>query len=198
MSVGELQRKIDELERKFETLAVGQSLICQALENAGLMKNGEPKEPRRWDPEKINWTQAEGSKGLYDRYPAEGQKAEATVDYKNMLVALNRNAGKMRRDGYFYWLFRDSATVGRKQVGKSKGEPKQTTSAIDAAKNLFPKDLADILLFEEKEEYIVINPRQYLGSDNFAKIAAIVREAGGEYISAGKESHFRVPKGESR
>ncbi|NIV44534.1 hypothetical protein GWN49_06630 [Candidatus Bathyarchaeota archaeon] len=49
-------------------------------------------------------------------------------------------------------------------------------------------------MFEEKKEYVSIKPRQYLGSDNFAKIASIIRDEGGEYISAGKESHFRVPK----
>ncbi len=66
--------------------------------------------------------------------------------------------------------------------------------STDDLRTLFPKDLEDMLLFEEKEEYIVIRPRQYLGSDNFAKIAAIIRDQGGEYISAGKESHFRVPR----
>jgi hypothetical protein len=34
----------------------------------------------------------------------------------------------------------------------------------------------------------------FLGSENFAKIASAVRGMGGEYISAGKDSHFRVPK----
>lgn len=61
-------------------------------------------------------------------------------------------------------------------------------------KMMFPEDLEGLLNFEEKEEYIVIKPRQFLGSENFAKIAQIVRGAGGDYISAGKESHFRVPK----
>ena len=59
---------------------------------------------------------------------------------------------------------------------------------------LFPKDLEEMLTFEERGEYIVVKPRQYLGADNFAKIASIIREAGGEYISAGKESHFRIPR----
>ncbi len=72
----------------------------------------------------------------------------------------------------------------------SEGKKRST----DDVRTLFPKDLEDMLLFEEKEEYIVIRPRQYLGSDNFAKIASIVRDQGGEYISAGKESHFRVPR----
>ncbi len=66
--------------------------------------------------------------------------------------------------------------------------------STDDVRTLFPKDLEDMLLFEEKEEYIVVRPRQYLGSDNFAKIASIIRDQGGEYISAGKESHFRVPR----
>jgi len=57
---------------------------------------------------------------------------------------------------------------------------------------LFPKDLVDMLIFEEQGDAIIIRPRQYLGRENFAKIAAIVREAGGEYVSAGKESHFRI------
>lgn len=66
--------------------------------------------------------------------------------------------------------------------------------STDDLRTLFPKDLEDMLLFEEKEEYIVVRPRQFLGSDNFAKIASIIRDQGGEYISAGKESHFRVPR----
>lgn len=66
--------------------------------------------------------------------------------------------------------------------------------SADDVRNLFPKELEDMLLFEEKEDHIVIKPRLYLGSDNFAKIAAIIRDQGGEYISAGKESHFRVSR----
>ena len=58
----------------------------------------------------------------------------------------------------------------------------------------FPKELENMLFFEDAGSYIVIKPRAYLGSENFAKIASLVRGEGGEYISAGKESHFRVPK----
>jgi hypothetical protein len=59
---------------------------------------------------------------------------------------------------------------------------------------MFPEDLENLLSFEEKDQYVVIKPRQFLGSENFSKIASIVRGVGGEYISAGKASHFRVPK----
>jgi len=64
-------------------------------------------------------------------------------------------------------------------------------------RSAFPKELEDMLFFEDAGTHIIIKPRAYLGSENFAKIAAVVRGEGGEYISAGKESHFRVPK-ESR
>ena len=58
----------------------------------------------------------------------------------------------------------------------------------------FPEELEARLSFEEKDDYIIIKPKQFLGSENFAKIASVVRGMGGEYISAGKDSHFRVPK----
>jgi len=66
--------------------------------------------------------------------------------------------------------------------------------AIEDIKVLFPENLEGMLTFEEVKDFIVIKPRQFLGSENFAKIAAIIRDAGGEYISAGKESHFRIPR----
>jgi hypothetical protein len=65
---------------------------------------------------------------------------------------------------------------------------------IEDIRVAFPEDLESLLSFEEKGDYIMVKPRQFLGSENFAKIASAVRGMGGEYISAGKESHFRVPK----
>ena len=68
------------------------------------------------------------------------------------------------------------------------------TRTLNDAKMSFPEDLEARLSFEEKGEFIVIKPKSFLGSDNFAKIALTIRGMGGEYISAGKDSHFRVPK----
>jgi len=56
----------------------------------------------------------------------------------------------------------------------------------------FPQNLQDLLSFTEKDDLIIISPKEYLGSENFARIASIVRELGGTYISAGKNSHFEV------
>jgi len=85
----------------------------------------------------------------------------------------------------------------RAMVGMPAAAPKAEVGEmrkIEDIKTLFPKDLGEMLMFEEMEEDIIIKPRQYLGSENFAKIASIVRDAGGEYISAGRESHFRIPR----
>jgi hypothetical protein len=56
----------------------------------------------------------------------------------------------------------------------------------------FQPDLADKLNFEQKDNYWIIKPKGFLGGDLFGDIAEIVRGLGGEYISAGKDSHFRV------
>ncbi len=72
--------------------------------------------------------------------------------------------------------------------------PTERLRTIEDVRVLFPSDLEEMLTFEESGDYIVIRPRRFLGSDNFAKIASIVRGVGGEYISAGKQSHFKVPR----
>ncbi len=66
--------------------------------------------------------------------------------------------------------------------------------SVDDIRMSFPEELEARLSFEEKGDYLIIKPKQFLGSENFAKIASAVRGMGGEYISAGKDSHFRVPK----
>lgn len=66
---------------------------------------------------------------------------------------------------------------------------------IDDVQKFFPQDLLGLLLFEITDDYIIVKPRHYLGPENFARIASIIREQlKGEYVSHGKESHFRVPR----
>ncbi len=59
---------------------------------------------------------------------------------------------------------------------------------------LFPPELSAMLSFEDKGDYTQVKPKQFLGSENFAKIGKIVKENNGEYISAGRDSHFRIHK----
>lgn len=72
--------------------------------------------------------------------------------------------------------------------------PSGRSQSIEDIKMALPEDLEDMLSFEERDDYIIIKPRQFLGSDNFSRLASAVRTVGGEYISAGKASHFRVSR----
>ncbi|MEM3550132.1 MAG: hypothetical protein QXN87_09085 [Candidatus Bathyarchaeia archaeon] len=71
---------------------------------------------------------------------------------------------------------------------------RERKTELEDIKMMFPEDLESLLNFEDRGEFIVVKPRQFLGSENFAKIASIARGMGGDYISAGKDSHFRIPK----
>jgi hypothetical protein len=76
----------------------------------------------------------------------------------------------------------------------AKDQPTAKAVTVDSVKAAFPEDLAAQLTFEDKGSAIVLKPRQFLGSENFAKIASAVQGIGGEYVSAGKDSHFKVSK----
>ena len=82
-----------------------------------------------------------------------------------------------------------------KQTKLAKEDTKTSklpSSPINDVKALFPEELESMLKFEEKDGDVKISPRQFLGSENFAKIASIVRGIGGSYVSQGRESHFKV------
>lgn len=68
-----------------------------------------------WNPEKIKWSQEQGTKGPF-------QKSEDmdSLDFKNLIKDLNAHGGKLYQDGWFMWLYQNGATVGRKLKGKAK------------------------------------------------------------------------------
>ncbi len=72
--------------------------------------------------------------------------------------------------------------------------PSEKKHDLNDVKQAFSSELAGMLLFEESGKFIIVKPRRFLGSDNFAKIASVVRDLGGEYISAGRSSHFKIAK----
>jgi len=72
---------------------------------------------------------------------------------------------------------------------------KFTPKTLEQLKEAIPKELVDILTFEEKEGCFIVQPKGYLGSENFVKLLDCIKQFGGEYVSAGKNSHFRVLKG---
>ena len=79
-------------------------------------------------------------------------------------------------------------------AAEEKVQPKLIRSVEDAVKFL-PEDLASLLIFEDAGETIVARPKRYLGTENFRRIASIIQDQmSGEYVSAGRDSHWRIPK----
>ena len=76
-----------------------------------------------------------------------------------------------------------------------KSALKADTNEVDSivkATQLFPENLEKMLKFSLIGDVVHLQPKSFLGSEYFAKIASIVTGVGGEYISAGKLSHFEI------
>jgi len=61
-------------------------------------------------------------------------------------------------------------------------------------KKMFPAKYLKDMSFQLEGDKVIVALLKYLGKEDFAKIASIVRNAGGQYIPAGKNSHFELPK----
>ena len=70
----------------------------------------------------------------------------------------------------------------------------ESDKKLEPIKKAFPQELANLLIFSETTDAVIIKPKEFLGSATFAKIGAVVRELKGEYISAGRDSHFKIKK----
>jgi hypothetical protein len=87
------------------------------------------------------------------------------------------------------------ATIKKAVEMSAKTSTQQPVSKpVEDLRLQFPENLKAKLTFTDHGDYIKIKPKTFLGSENFAKISSIVRSLSGAYISAGKDSHFRVKK----
>jgi hypothetical protein len=170
-----------------------EALLDIWLEGKTISQSPSPlPEKLKYDMSKVRWEQAQGTSGPYEKSSDVGN-----LDFKGLLKDVQAHDGKMAVGEYFVWAFQNGGSLGRKKR-KPKGEedkPIAKESSQDA-KNIvekFPEDLRDILSFECQADAVIIKPRQFLGSENFAKTASIVKTQGGNYVSAGKGSHFRIP-----
>ena len=80
------------------------------------------------------------------------------------------------------------------QPAPPAAQPAAQALTVESVQQSFPEDLQNLLNFQEQDEFIVIKPKGFLGSENFARTAEIVKKLGGDYISAKKDSHFRLSK----
>jgi hypothetical protein len=70
--------------------------------------------------------------------------------------------------------------------------PTQQRRSINDIAHSFPEIIEAKLTFEQRIDYIIIKPKYFLGTEMFAQISGMICSMGGEYISAGKDSHWRI------
>ena len=103
-----LEQRIDVLEAKMRTITAGLNAIL--IEFREMYGFGEAQKEGQWDPTKVNWSKAQGTKGPYER-----ADPQSSLDFEEMLDDIKQHGGKLTRDGYFMWVFSDACTVGRKR-----------------------------------------------------------------------------------
>jgi len=80
----------------------------------------------------------------------------------------------------------------------AEAPPERAKTLMEEVTAAFPADLKGLVAFEDTPSRVLVRPRQYLGSDVFRRINSIVGDQfEGEYVSAGKESHWRISKPEA-
>lgn len=79
-----------------------------------------------------------------------------------------------------------------KELKPKPSEPSLLT--VREVQESFPESLLSQVIFEQTDENIIVKPRGYLGPETFKEIAGIVDRLGGDYVSAGRESHFIIPR----
>ncbi len=161
---------------------------------------GEQLEPQNEAPcNKMFWEKRNGAKGLFEM---TSLKNCGNVDlFRHLVATMKQNNRRFTEKNWlhYYWLGKDNDDTIFRRVKKSQteqalGDQQAKPLSVATARDIFPKELADMLSFEETPDAWKIKPRQYLGSENFNKILAIVKQHGGEYVSEGKASHFKLPK----
>lgn len=98
-----------------EVLLDFMNAVESACVNVRRYLKGEKAKPSfDWNPERITWTWKEGSKGKYER-----SEDINNLEFKKLLIHLAHSNGALRRNGYFYWTFKNGHMVGRKRKAKS-------------------------------------------------------------------------------
>jgi hypothetical protein len=73
-------------------------------------------------------------------------------------------------------------------VTEQSSRVKEILVALESVKDLLIIDTDNSAMF------VIVRPSKFLGSENFSKVASVIRGLGGQYVSAGKNSHFEIPK----
>jgi len=94
----------------FELVNAFEAGIVRFKQRLGEQKGVFPKP--KWNPDKIMWVQVEGRKGPYER-----SEDVDNPEFKALVKDLAAHGGRLTRNGWFYWTFKNGSTVGRKRRG---------------------------------------------------------------------------------
>ena len=86
------------------------SIVGMKQQIAKLVGVVETKPKFSWNPDKIKWEKAQGFKGEFEK-----SQDHNNPEFKTMLKDLAEHKGKLMREGWFYWTFKNGSTVGRKR-----------------------------------------------------------------------------------
>ena len=75
-----------------------------------------------------------------------------------------------------------------------ESQPRRMQVTMEKVVSSIPAKIREKLVFEEDDEEIRVKPQEFLGRDDFRTVASKIQDLGGEYISAGRSSYFRVPR----
>lgn len=75
----------------------------------------QPKREWGWNPSAIKWEKAQGGRGEFEK-----SEDVNNPEFKKMLKDLTAHGGRLTRNGWFYWTYRNGSTVGRKPKSKVK------------------------------------------------------------------------------
>jgi hypothetical protein len=64
-----------------------------------------------WNPEKIKWESAQGTKGPYEK-----SEDVNNLEFKAMLKDLNAHKNFLHHDRWKYWVFKNGTTVARRKM----------------------------------------------------------------------------------
>jgi len=85
--------------------------------------------------------------------------------------------------------------TGRLKEIRDALKQSKTTLTIERISSLMPEDLVKTVTFLDEGDIIKIKPKQYLGAETFARLAANLKDNfDGEYVSQGRDSHFKIKK----
>jgi len=104
-----LAEDIQDYCNAVESATVKLRTQIEKMLGSGAMVKGSPKLP--FDASKIQWQKKEGTKGEF-----ELSEDYNNLEHKALLKFLNEHAGGcINSEGWFYWVFDNGSTIGRKK-----------------------------------------------------------------------------------